>query len=749
MLAFRLLLDTLRHEQDQPTPVLRLSSTLNRERCIRRTSTMYEQPVSTTTSSVPQQQQRLHHQQSFCSLPSRSLSILPTPLRPYRPPKEYGIPFHGKRSYHRAQFIRELDFQSLASSLSLHHFEILARSNRIGFRSLNLHGVPLPFSEHLLSILVSSKQLRKLTLGAVEFPPAEDLACLRPCLAGLTELYLMELPDSVGDTELTFLLRHSPTLQVLEIHGESFTDRSLGFIASTCLELESLTLQTPLVTNEVIIQIAKCCPKLSTWRLIDCTEVTETAAEMLSRTYDWDMTSRGMHHRFGGIATGVLTGETGTGEAGQPMYCSASLASLTAATEALSLSASHLPPSPPLLASSASSASSATSASSSTSLSTSWPTDSNHSFYHKGSKDAGERSYDNMISFSHQSSQQQQQQLHLQRQLSWQPTFGVSTLDLRNCTSINPCTVNSILRAQQSQLQHLSLGGFKITDDALICLTEVGCPRLRTLELYDCAEVSDETMVATLFNCDGITKMRIRGSNFTFRTFAAIALHLSGSLEELHLEHVRLIINETMQDIMLRCKRLRVLKLWHCRNLTQDLFTEQMDPCTELEVLEYMDKYARPYQNQAVAQQLANHQQQPWDRGLGGNSGMGAAWERQVRFLQTLVIRFENLRILRLGKLADNHVPINLVSYLCQLDRLERFSIFQNSSLDMIDLKELQMRLPTIIELGVGVSEKLTEQDVLRFNSANRRPNVLLYRRMLESSDELATYVYQSSASQL
>lgn len=61
----------------------------------------------------------------------------------------------------------------------------------------------------------------------------------------------------------------------------------------------------------------------------------------------------------------------------------------------------------------------------------------------------------------------------------------------------------------------------------------------------------------------------------------------------------------------------------------------------------------------------------------------------------------------------------------------------------MMDLKELQSRLPTLIEVGVGQSDRVSEEDILHFNQSNYRPNVLVYRRLLESSDELATYVYK------
>ncbi|KAG0344172.1 hypothetical protein BG004_004677 [Podila humilis] len=602
---------------------------------------------SSTGASRPSASTSPHAQAA--SSKSMSFSILPTPYRPHCPPKEYGIPFHGKRSYHRAQFIRVLDLSSVAGSLSLHHFEILARSSRIGLRTLDLQLIQLPFSEHLLSILVASKQLRSLTLGAVEFPPVEDLAYLKPCLNGLTELRLMNCPDTVGDAVLAFLVRHCPQLRTLEIHGETFTDRSLEFIATTCGELETLVLETPLLSDEVIVQITTGCPKLTVWRLIDCTTLSETTVELLETMYDWDKTPTALSHYD-------AAGTAGAGETG--VFSSSGL-----------------------LASSPSSL----------------------------------------------------------------------------LTRIHPMAINSILRSQ-TRLEHLTLGGPKITDDSLVCLTEAAYPCLQTLELMDCSEVSDETMVAILFNCDHLTKVGIRGSNFTFRTFSAIALHLD-QLEELHLEHVRLIINETVQDIMLRCNHLRVLKLWHCRNLTQDLFTDQMEPCSSLEVLEYMDKYIRLFQNQAgrgdaggvvvggggtaVGANLAGGPggRQPGYAGTGNSNGVG--WEPQVRFLQTLVIRFENLRELRLGKIAETYVPVNLVSYLCQLDRLERFSIFQNPCLDLIDLKELQARLPTLVEVGVGQSDRFTEEEILRFNQHNCRPNVLAYRQLLESSDELASYVYK------
>ncbi|KAG0018953.1 hypothetical protein BGZ81_010009, partial [Podila clonocystis] len=698
LLAFRLLLDTLRHEQDQPARVLLLSSTHSRERSVRRASTMHSLPPSARTLT-----------------PSQSLAILPTPYRPHCPPKEYGIPFHGKRSYHRAQFIRTLDLHAVSGYLWL---------DQAGSGSVLSTSKP----SNCPSQSTCSPSLSRLN-RPVEFPPLEDLSYLKPCLGSLTQLRLMSCLDTVGDTVLGFLLRHSPQLRQLEIHGEKFTDRSLEFIATTCVELESLVLEAPLMTDVVIAQITTGCTKLRTWRLIDCTELSETTVELLKTMYHWDKTPKGIRGGFAGSLTGSPS----------------SIASLAGATGTMSLATS---PSSTSLSSSVTLMSQSSSPSSSaSSISTSAHSESDVSQAHKshqqrqGSNNSmsnsgsGTNREESLLEQHIQLSSQQQYQ---RQRLLLQPTAGLSTLEFRNCIGIHPIAINSILRAQP-RLEHLTLGGPKITDDALTCLTEAAYPHLRTLELFNCSEISDETMVATLFNCDRLTTVGIRGSNFTYRTFSGIAMHLE-MLEELHLEHVRLIINETLQDIMLRCSRLRVLKLWHCRNLTQDLFTDQMDPVSSLEVLEYMDKYMRLF-NQPGRDQLGGGRQ--GGVGAGGGSGANVGWEPQVRFLQTLVIRFENLRVLRLGKIAETYVPVNLVSYLCQLDRLEKFSIFQNPCLDMMDLKELQSRLPTLVEVGVGKSDKLSEEDILRFNQSNHRPSVLMYRRLLESSDELGTYTYK------
>ncbi|KAG0246944.1 hypothetical protein BGX31_005432 [Mortierella sp. GBA43] len=274
-------------------------------------------------------------------------------------------------------------------------------------------------------------------------------------------------------------------------------------------------------------------------------------------------------------------------------------------------------------------------------------------------------------------------------------TGRLTTIELRNCTGIRPQLISNFLRSQLG-LEHLVLGGNSITDEALDSLIETPLVRLQSLELIDCGEISDETMVPVMYNCDLITKLVIFGSCFTLRTFSAISQYLP-RLEELHLERVPLIMNESLQDILTKCSRLRILKLWHCRNLTQDLFTDDQTQCETLEELEYMDNFQRQYKI---------------------NDSM------QVRFLTSIVTRFEKLKILRLAKLGDSSTSLNLVSYLCQLDQLEKFTLLQNPGLDCANLKELKQKLPMLTHIGVGISDQTSEGELLKFATTNLRPGV-------------------------
>ncbi|KAF8979192.1 hypothetical protein BGZ46_005701 [Entomortierella lignicola] len=289
----------------------------------------------------------------------------------------------------------------------------------------------------------------------------------------------------------------------------------------------------------------------------------------------------------------------------------------------------------------------------------------------------------------------------------------LTTFEIRNCTGISPNSLNNFLRSQTA-LEHLTLGGVSITDDSLAGLTETPLTRLESLAIHGCREISDETMVAVIFNCDQMKKLTIFGSNFTLRTFSSISLHLK-QLEELHMEHVSLVMNESVQSILLKCSKLRVLKLWHCRSLTQDLFTDQLIPCESLEQLEFMDKFSRSYSDDGC--------------------------KSQVKLMESLITRFEHLRILRLAKLAESDVPVNLAAYLCQLDRLEQFTILENPSLNYEKLQHLHDHLPSLAHIGIGSSDILSTNDLVRFSQTFRRPGVETYDRMLESSEELDTYV--------
>ncbi|KAK3810761.1 MAG: hypothetical protein J3Q66DRAFT_443069 [Benniella sp.] len=668
--SFRLLLDTLRHEVDLSGPIAfsaepQISAgsiadtVVSTSIALRRSLTMREKPTL-----------------------SRSATLLATPYRPYQRRKEYGIPFHGQRVYHRAQFIRRIDFGTLASVISMHHLEILARSSKIGFRSLDLQNIRLPFSVHLLSILMNSKSLRELTLSDIHIP-LDAIVLLESCFSGLTELRLKSCPDSMGDPELTMILRHCSKLKVLEVHGESFTDDSLGWISKTCLGLESLMIGAPNMTDQVIEQIAIACTRLKSWRLENCVSLLDATIDILEQKYHGDQS----------MASPLC---------GQPMITHNSNGSSDDRTFSV--------PGQDVVRLTGTLADNATSTiyENSPSALPSQSTCSHLDLEPFGSSLSPYHAFDHCSKFiSHRYAST--------LEYSTMATGRLTTLELRNCTGIRPQLISSFLRSQLG-LEHLVLGGSSITDEALASLTLMPLTRLQSLGIIECDEISDDTMEMVMYNCEQITKLTIFGSQFTLRTFNSISLHLI-NLEELHLEHVRLILNESLQNILTKCSRLRVLKLWHCMHLTQELFTDDMTPCISLEELEYMDKFPR----------------QPHI-----SDGCG----RQVRFLESLVIRFDRLKILRLAKLADvTGVQVNLVSFLSQLDQLERFTILQNPGLDRTDLRDLKTNLPKLTHIGVGVSDSLSEEELLKFAQAHHRPGVQMYKRMLESSSELEQFV--------
>ncbi|KAF8936588.1 hypothetical protein BGZ47_009414, partial [Haplosporangium gracile] len=629
--SFTQLLHTLRHEIDLPGPVVSLSRTPLILADIKHNQTNNRSTTSSTTTTPTPAQDHLTaappsafprvmsirrsstmrerttpqsgSSHSLSHTPSVSSSFLvPTPYRPVQR-REYGIPFHGQRIYHRGQLIRSIDFNLIRDDLTLHHFEILARSTRIGFRTLDLRNVRFPFSENLLAILVACTSLRELSLHDIHIP-FEAIEYLEPCFAALTVLRLNNCPDEMQDLELTPILKSCSQVKLLEIHGESFTDESLTWIGTTCLQLESLMIDAPLMTDATTRHIATNCKKLRIWRLVNCLQLQDETAATLEEIYTVDPRSTPLHQLPRG-GTGHLPNALQINKLVDAVF------STSAAT------ASHT-------------AASSVSATSSTVSSPSTSSMSGHS-------DVDHHSSSSQFPFDHHV---HQDRLHPSFALDQYSTYAnlgppvgkLTSLELHNCNSIRPETIDSLLKSQTA-LEDLVLGGISITDEALESFTQTPQDHIKSLSLLNCGEISDETMMAVMFNCEHLLKLRIFGSHFTLRTFNSMSMHLL-KLKELHLEHVPLIMNESLQKILLKCTHLQSLKLWHCRNLTHDLFTDILTPCNSLEVLEYMDKYPRPY--------------------------IGDGWAAQVRFLQSIVIRFEGLRILKLTKLGDTVVPVPL-----------------------------------------------------------------------------------------
>lgn len=65
----------------------------------------------------------------------------------------------------------------------------------------------------------------------------------------------------------------------------------------------------------------------------------------------------------------------------------------------------------------------------------------------------------------------------------------------------------------------------------------------------------------------------------------------------------------------------------------------------------------------------------------------------------------------------------------------------QNPRIDYSDLSELAANHKTLLEIGVGPSKGLTEQQINSFNDSRHQPCIRLYKRPVESSEELEHYM--------
>ncbi|KAF8931632.1 hypothetical protein BGZ47_011748 [Haplosporangium gracile] len=65
----------------------------------------------------------------------------------------------------------------------------------------------------------------------------------------------------------------------------------------------------------------------------------------------------------------------------------------------------------------------------------------------------------------------------------------------------------------------------------------------------------------------------------------------------------------------------------------------------------------------------------------------------------------------------------------------------QNPRIDYTDLSDLAANHRTLLQIGVGPSKSLTEQQINSFNDSQYQPCIRLYKRPIESSEELESYM--------
>ncbi|KAG0238354.1 hypothetical protein BGW42_005587 [Actinomortierella wolfii] len=462
------------------------------------------------------------------------------------------------------------------------------------------------------------------------------------------------------DPELAFILQAARQLTILEIRGDNFTDDSLQLISTLGPSLKQLTLQTPKLLDNALGEIFNSCRGLKALSLEDCDLLRDEALLALIEAFEQEQTN--MSHE-----------ESPDNLPQQPTM------------DRLKVSETHmstLTPSP-----------SSSRPSSCNSVATvASPT---YSTFSSSPPDLTDLSLHHLPSNSKFPT------------LEWNRRSQLTSLTILRCSHLAPALISQLI-GQCPLLESVALGGSAITDDAFKSLIHQPFLHLKRLSLDDCPEVTDDAAMSVFFNCDIITDLTIRESNFTKHTFDAIAACLWPCLERLYLENVRLVLNASVEAILDNCKNLRSLRLWNCRLLTLDLFSDEAaSPCPLLEELEFMDKYARPTPTMRI------QEQDEFAPGSGDNPQdyTDHAMERYD---------YDDRR---------------------QTESLERFTIIRNPGISVDTIKELARLLPSLVEFGCALNTVAQQNEATFHNMTCRKPRIRTFNSMFETREKFRLYM--------
>ena len=106
-------------------------------------------------------------------------------------------------------------------------------------------------------------------------------------------------------------------------------------------------------------------------------------------------------------------------------------------------------------------------------------------------------------------------------------------------------------------------------DDSTVEVISRNCPFLGSLNIGNCPLISNKALVSLGKNCRNLRSINVSGTNVSDEgIFGLITDQVSSTLVEVHIAHCALITDESIECILMHCKKIKYLLFHSCPKTT-------------------------------------------------------------------------------------------------------------------------------------------------------------------------------------
>ena len=157
--------------------------------------------------------------------------------------------------------------------------------------------------------------------------------------------------------------------------------------------------------------------------------------------------------------------------------------------------------------------------------------------------------------------------------------YDVKYLNLHRCDA-GPGVLEKFINSCRS-LQKLSLCHMELNSNAMKSLSH---QKLQTLDLSAFRGLNLELM-ADILSCRTLTEISFRCivlPNDSNNLVQYLVENLSSDIEKVSLAGINCLTDEQIKTLVTRCKKIKELELWGCRNITEDSLTSIVEHCDQM-----------------------------------------------------------------------------------------------------------------------------------------------------------------------